>query len=107
MDLYIDEAKFTPYFQGQYDRDRNLIAAEILMRSQYEDIKIDQSIIAWVLINYKSLEIVKHILSLAKNIDCIVTAEGVESQKQFELLKSLGCDRYQGYFFDRPQKFDI
>ncbi len=31
-----------------------------------------------------------------------IIAEGVETQDQFELLKTLGCDTIQGYLFSKP-----
>ena len=33
-----------------------------------------------------------------------VVAEGVETKEQFELLKSIDCDYFQGYYFAKPQK---
>jgi len=34
-----------------------------------------------------------------------VTAEGVETREQAEILTRLGCDRLQGYYFARPMAF--
>jgi EAL domain-containing protein (putative c-di-GMP-specific phosphodiesterase class I) len=35
-----------------------------------------------------------------------VVAEGVESRKQYEFLKQIGCDVYQGFMFSKPLDFE-
>ena len=39
---------------------------------------------------------------MARKLNMISVAEGVETQEQLELLLELGCDMAQGYFFTRP-----
>jgi EAL domain-containing protein (putative c-di-GMP-specific phosphodiesterase class I) len=39
---------------------------------------------------------------MARSLEISVTAEGVETLEQLELLRELGCDRCQGYLFSRP-----
>ena len=39
---------------------------------------------------------------MVKNLGLIVIAEGVETQEQLDLLRSLKCDIIQGYFFYKP-----
>jgi hypothetical protein len=48
------------------------------------------------------MAIVRSILDFAGNLRRNVTAEGVETTEQFFLLRGLGCDEGQGYFFARP-----
>jgi EAL domain-containing protein (putative c-di-GMP-specific phosphodiesterase class I) len=45
---------------------------------------------------------VRTIIDLGKNLDLKVIAEGVETQKQYEILAEMGCDSIQGYIFSRP-----
>ncbi|AZV47011.1 hypothetical protein C3L23_06915 [Nautilia sp. PV-1] len=45
---------------------------------------------------------VQTILNMAENLHLETIAEGVETRKQFEILKSLGCEYYQGYYFAKP-----
>ncbi len=47
-------------------------------------------------------EIVQSILLLGKGLGIDVVAEGVENVQQVDLLRKLGCERAQGYFFARP-----
>lgn len=65
-------------------------------------LKIDRSFIKRMNKDGESMEIVKTILTLAKNLNLKTTAEGIETVEQFEQLKELSCDFGQGYFFTRP-----
>lgn len=64
--------------------------------------KIDASFIAKVPDEYGNSEIVAAIVSLAKNLNLTVIAEGVEKLTQQTYLLSLGCDVIQGYHYCRP-----
>ncbi len=44
----------------------------------------------------------ENIAHLAKALGYLVIAEGVETQKQYEYLASVGCDIIQGFYFDKP-----
>ena len=52
--------------------------------------------------NYKANYILKSVVQMAKRLDLIVIAEGVETNQQAEFLKSIGCVRAQGYLFAKP-----
>lgn len=45
---------------------------------------------------------VRAIVTLARNLGMGVVAGGVETLKQIEHLRSLGCEQAQGYFFSKP-----
>lgn len=49
-----------------------------------------------------SQSLVKSIIFFAHEVDMDVVAEGVETLEQLEILKSLNCDVYQGYYFNKP-----
>jgi EAL domain-containing protein (putative c-di-GMP-specific phosphodiesterase class I) len=42
------------------------------------------------------------IISMARNLNLKVTAEGVETEEQLSLLRARRCDPIQGYYFRRP-----
>ncbi|HEX5056029.1 MAG TPA: EAL domain-containing protein [Gammaproteobacteria bacterium] len=49
-----------------------------------------------------SVEIVRATISLAHSLNIMVVAEGIETEQQYQLLKSYGCDFGQGYYIARP-----
>lgn len=44
----------------------------------------------------------KAIITLAQALGLVVIAEGVENLYQLELLRKIGCQRVQGYYFSKP-----
>lgn len=64
-------------------------------------LKIDKAFIDTIETK-EGLAIVKTILLLGKNLGIPVTAEGVETETQLQLLTDIGCHRIQGYYFSRP-----
>ncbi len=74
---------------------------ENISKLPIDHIKIDYDFISNVhLSNVK--KIVQSIIQLAKSMNISVIAEGIETQEQYDLLKKLGCDIFQGYLFERP-----
>lgn len=65
-------------------------------------LKIDRSFITRMNCETNGAEIVKTIISLARNLKMEVVAEGVETNEQLEKLREIGCDLGQGYLFSRP-----
>ena len=47
-------------------------------------------------------KIIHHIISMAKDLEITVLAEGVETEQQKEFLKALHCDMIQGYYYAKP-----
>lgn len=68
-------------------------------------LKIDKSFICDMNENPKNAAIVSTILAMGHNLVLKVTAEGVETKEQYELLKEKGCNIIQGYFFGKPVPF--
>lgn len=73
-----------------------------LHRFPINTLKIDRSFITRMAENNENAEIVRTISGLAKNLGMDVVAEGVETREQLDLLRSLGCQFGQGYFFSKP-----
>ena len=65
-------------------------------------LKIDRSFVQPMAIDNRNLEIIEIIIALAHKLGITAIAEGVETQEQVTLLKQLGCESVQGYFFSRP-----
>ena len=77
-----------------------------LKRFSIDVLKIDKSFINDVSIDADSAAIVSAIAVLAKSLKLDVVAEGVETREQLEMVRRIGCDRMQGYFFSRPLDID-
>jgi diguanylate cyclase (GGDEF)-like protein len=69
-------------------------------------LKIDRSFINQIDTSSKNVEIVSAIVTLAHNLGIEVTAEGIETLEQLELLQKLQCKYGQGYFFSKPVQAD-
>jgi len=68
----------------------------------FDELKIDKIFIDNIAVNKQDEEIVNVIIKLSHSLDMIVVAKGVENKEQYELLKRLGCDYYQGFYFSKP-----
>jgi diguanylate cyclase (GGDEF)-like protein len=74
-----------------------------ILQLQFDRLKIDRSFVSQLETGEEAaLKIVETIISLGHTMKMSVTAEGVETERQVELLYHLGCDYVQGYFFSRP-----
>jgi len=67
-----------------------------------DTIKIDRSFVTAIQKDEESLEIVRAIVILGNSLRLNVIAEGIETWKQYEILKNLGCDQAQGFLFSHP-----
>lgn len=65
-------------------------------------LKLDIGFIKDIAENNKEMNLLGCILKIAKLLNLTVIAEGVESAKQYLLLKNAGCDEIQGYYFSKP-----
>lgn len=67
-----------------------------------DSVKIDKAYVGDIENNFNSYEIVKAIITLGKTLKIKVIAEGIENQQQLAILKELGCEYGQGFFFAKP-----
>ncbi|MCC6597606.1 MAG: EAL domain-containing protein [Alphaproteobacteria bacterium] len=67
-----------------------------------DTIKIDRSFVMSMNGDPNALELVKSIIALGKNLKMSTIAEGVETAEEAAILKDLGCDMMQGYYFSKP-----
>ena len=65
-------------------------------------VKIDQSFIRDLTIDKEDEAIVRAIIAMSRSLGLTVVAEGVESAQQLAMLRELGCDLVQGYYFSEP-----
>jgi len=65
---------------------------------------LDQALIADVEDNDSHQRIVRAAIAMAQGLDIEVTAEGVETVRQLEFLRSCNCDLAQGFLISRPMQ---
>jgi diguanylate cyclase (GGDEF)-like protein len=68
----------------------------------FDKIKIDKSFIRNLSMQPKSSAIILSVVALARGLDMLVTAEGVETPEQFERLRTMGVTFAQGFLLGRP-----
>jgi diguanylate cyclase (GGDEF)-like protein len=73
-----------------------------LKQFPFDKIKIDRSFTADVVDHEGSMAIVSAIIGLSRGLDMITTAEGIETETQFEIMRAAGVTLAQGYLFGRP-----
>ncbi|MCB0221596.1 MAG: EAL domain-containing protein, partial [Chrysiogenetes bacterium] len=69
-------------------------------------LKIDKSFVDGISTSRDNLEIVRAVVQLARSLQMLVIAEGIEQPEQANLLKSLHCDIGQGYHWSKPLPAD-
>ncbi|WP_428332161.1 putative bifunctional diguanylate cyclase/phosphodiesterase [Novosphingobium sp.] len=73
-----------------------------LKRYAFDKIKIDRSFVSGLPQDASSRAIVSAVAVLGSQLGAVVTAEGVETNVQYEALERLGCMQVQGYLIGRP-----
>jgi diguanylate cyclase (GGDEF)-like protein len=69
----------------------------------FDKIKIDRSFVTDLATREDSMAIVRAVTGLGKSLGIVTTAEGVETDTQFDLLRQEGCTQAQGYLFSPPR----
>lgn len=73
-----------------------------LMTLPFQFVKIDRSVLWAATKNRNSLDVLKASINTLKDFSMKIVVEGVESRDMAELLKKLGCDYLQGYYYSKP-----
>ena len=74
-----------------------------LSKIKFSTIKIDRSFVQNATKNVpEALAIIRAVVALADSLGMTTTAEGVETDSEYQLVRRLGCRKVQGYLFGRP-----
>ena len=77
----------------------------LLTQMPIDTLKIDKSFVDKVAAENERKEdiiVLRHIISLAKELGFVCLAEGAESKNQVDRLRDLGCEIIQGYYYSKP-----
>ncbi len=75
---------------------------QYIKRLPLDQLKIDRSFVSDIVTDVGDKAIVTTIVAMARSLGIAVIAEGVETEAQSQLLRSLGCKQFQGYLFGKP-----
>jgi len=67
-----------------------------------DEVKIDKSFISRLTDSKNDKKMISTIISIAKNFDLNIVAEGVETFDQLSFLSKIDCDIFQGFYFEEP-----
>lgn len=73
-----------------------------LQEGAFNEVKLDGQLVTQLIHNERSREIISSIIQMSSKLNCRVVAEFVETKEQRDILLSLGCCIYQGYYYCRP-----
>jgi diguanylate cyclase (GGDEF)-like protein/PAS domain S-box-containing protein len=74
-----------------------------LRKLRFTTIKVDRSFVQGAAEQHpESLAIVRAVVAMAQSLEMTTTAEGVETAEQAALIRDMGCNKIQGYYFGRP-----
>ena len=75
-----------------------------LRRIPFSELKIDQGFVRGASDDKLARSILEASIEMAKKLNLVTVAEGVETCEDLELVRSLGCDMVQGYLIARPME---
>lgn len=78
-----------------------------LKRLPVSNLKIDKSFLDTVMEDTCDQKIIQTIITLARNLDLFVIAEGVENADQEVFLREANCDKAQGFLYSKPVPKDM
>lgn len=77
-----------------------------LQKNEFSVVKLDGSLVREIVNNTRSIDIIRGIQEMAAPLHYITIAEYVETKEQVDLLRQLGCEIYQGWYFSKAIPFD-
>ena len=96
---YLHKAGFTILMD---DFGSGYSSLNVLKDIDIDVLKIDMRFLSKGSSEERGEKILEAVIKMAKSLDMLVIAEGVEEEKQVKMLKRLGCDYIQGYYFAKP-----
>ena len=71
-----------------------------------DEIKIDHSFLTNAKTNPRAWALIEAVIGIAKALDLEIVVEGVEDKETLDKLCAIGCNRFQGFYFAKPQAFN-
>lgn len=74
----------------------------ILLETPFDVIKLDKKFMDNMMVSPKGRLILEQVVLMSDKLQLGILAEGVETHEQVTLLKNIGCDQVQGYYYAKP-----
>ncbi|MDO4454120.1 MAG: diguanylate cyclase [Eubacteriales bacterium] len=74
----------------------------VLYSLNLTSLKLDRRIVSDIYHDSKARMVVENIIDLCKKLDIICVAEGVETEEQLDILRTMNCNTIQGYYLNKP-----
>lgn len=74
----------------------------ILLETPFDVLKLDRKFMENMMLSDKGRLILEHVIIMAEQLKLGLIAEGVETREQVDMLKRMGCDQVQGYYYAKP-----
>ena len=73
-----------------------------IIKYPFRIIKLDKSMIWTAMEDERATQVLAHTVAMLKDLGLFIVAEGVENEKQAQILEEMGCDFFQGYYYSKP-----
>ena len=100
----IDRFRSAGYQVWMDDFGSGYSSLNMLKDFHFDELKIDMEFLRTF--TKRSREIIASTVRMAKRLGIHTLAEGVETKEQVEFLRSIGCEKMQGFYFGRPAPFE-
>lgn len=77
-----------------------------LSRLEFDEVKFDRSFTNSIINDDKNRIILEQVSIMASKLGLEIVSEGVENKEQLNMIKKIGCNYYQGYYYSRPIVFN-
>jgi EAL domain-containing protein (putative c-di-GMP-specific phosphodiesterase class I) len=77
---------------------------QLLSQMPFTEIKIDRTFVTGMSNHWKSTTILESVVELADKLHMRTVAEGIETKKEYEFIRALGCRNGQGFYLGHPMR---
>lgn len=73
-----------------------------LKAAPFQAVKIERQFVANMMTDAYDMEMIRAVIEFGRKVNIATIAEGVETQEQYDILRDMGCDAWQGFLCSRP-----
>ena len=73
-----------------------------VLKYPFHIVKLDKSMVWYAMENEAAMRALRHTVAMIRDLDMHIVAEGVETEEQRDILREMGCEYLQGYYFSKP-----